>query len=453
MCFKGSLARLWYKTLRVVESFLIKSTKKYLNRRFTNATKCCIMVITKVGESMSPKKFGSVVARLRKKYGYTQMELAEKLNLSDKTISKWESGLGYPDIAQLPALARLFGVTIDYLLSETNVGITIAGCIIADVVKTIDKYPALGMCANVRTVNRSVGGCVPNTAIDLATIDPTLPISAVGLTGEDDDGRFIISEMQKRGINVSGVRTRVGTRTGFSDVMSLPQGERTFFSCRGVNSDFSFSDIDIHALNCRIFHIGYILYLDKLDAYDAEYGTKMARLLKEIQERGIKTSVDMLSGEQEECSKSARPAFAYCDYVIINEVECCNTWGLSARRRDGSIHEENIRQAMRQTMGCGVREKVIVHAKEKAFCLNKDGAFTKLSSLILPKEKIKGSVGAGDAFCAGSLYAIYNCYDDLGILEFASAAAAYSLFADNSVDGMKGKKDIEKLMKEYARYE
>lgn len=400
---------------------------------------------------MNPKKIGATIARLRKKYGYTQTSLAEKLHLSDKTVSKWESGLGYPDIVQLPVLAQLFGVTVDYLLSETNVGISVAGCIVADVVKTIDKYPSQGMCANVATASRSVGGCVPNTAIDLATIDRTLPVSAIGLTGDDDNGRYIISEMQKRGVNVSGVSVKKDELTGFSDVMSLPHGERTFFSYRGVNSLFSPLDIDINSLTCRIFHIGYILYLDKFDEYDEEYGTVMARFLKSVQERGIKTSVDMLSGEKEECSRIAKPAFAYCDYVIVNEIECCNTWGLSSRQRNGSLHEKNIRLAMQKTMECGVGEKVIVHAKEKAFCLSIDGTFTQVSSLILPKEKIKGSVGAGDAFCAGCLYSIYNGYTDLALLEFASASAGCSLFAENSVDGMKEKKEIEKVMREYSR--
>lgn len=402
---------------------------------------------------MNPKKIGSTIAKLRKKCGYTQLELAEKLNLSDKTVSKWESGLGYPDIVQLPVLAQLFGVTVDYLLSETNAGITIAGCIIADVVKTIDFYPTQGMCATISSACRSVGGCVPNTAIDLATIDRMLPVSVIGATGDDENGRFVVSEMQKRGINVAGVSVKSVAQTGFCDVMSLSQGERTFFSCRGANSYFFPSDIDVNALSCRIFHIGYLLYLDCFDTYNEEYGTEMAKFLKTVQARGIKTSIDMLSGEKELCARIAKPAFPYCDFVIINEIECCNTWGLDSRYADGRIHEENIRIAMQKTMDCGVGEKVIVHAKEKAYCLSKNGDFTSVASLVFPKEKIKGSVGAGDAFCAGALYGIYNGYTDLQLLEFASAVAGCSLFAENSVDGLREKKEIEKLMVEYPRQE
>lgn len=57
------------------------------------------------------------ITALRKAKGWTQVELAAKLNVSDKTISKWESGTGYPEITILPKLAEIFEVTIDYLMT------------------------------------------------------------------------------------------------------------------------------------------------------------------------------------------------------------------------------------------------------------------------------------------------------------------------------------------------
>ena len=72
--------------------------------------------------SNSLNKFGSTVAELRKVKGWTQASLAKKLNVSDKTVSKWECGIGYPEITQIPILANLFGVTTDYLLSGESIG-------------------------------------------------------------------------------------------------------------------------------------------------------------------------------------------------------------------------------------------------------------------------------------------------------------------------------------------
>ena len=55
---------------------------------------------------------------LRKKIGLTQLELAEKLNYSDKAISKWERGESLPDVETLKNIANLFLVDLDYLTSE-----------------------------------------------------------------------------------------------------------------------------------------------------------------------------------------------------------------------------------------------------------------------------------------------------------------------------------------------
>ena len=66
---------------------------------------------------MSEHSIGKRIASLRKLMGWTQVELAEKLSVSDKAVSKWESETGFPEISQFPAMANLFGVTIDYLMT------------------------------------------------------------------------------------------------------------------------------------------------------------------------------------------------------------------------------------------------------------------------------------------------------------------------------------------------
>lgn len=65
---------------------------------------------------MEKKTIGGFIAALRKANGYTQQQLAEKLNVSDKTISRWERDECAPEITLLPAMAELFGVTVDELL-------------------------------------------------------------------------------------------------------------------------------------------------------------------------------------------------------------------------------------------------------------------------------------------------------------------------------------------------
>ena len=60
------------------------------------------------------------IVLLRKEKGLTQAQLAEKLNYSDKAVSKWERGESLPDVAVLKSLAEILGVSVDYLLESDH---------------------------------------------------------------------------------------------------------------------------------------------------------------------------------------------------------------------------------------------------------------------------------------------------------------------------------------------
>lgn len=66
---------------------------------------------------MDCAKIGAMIRRLRRERNMTQRQLAEMMNLSDKTVSKWERGLGCPDISVLAQLSEILGVGMDRLLA------------------------------------------------------------------------------------------------------------------------------------------------------------------------------------------------------------------------------------------------------------------------------------------------------------------------------------------------
>ena len=87
---------------------------------------------------------GAVIKDLRKKNNMTQQKLAEVLNVSDKSISKWETGRGYPDITLLEPLAGAFKVSVTELLSGnavTNMNIS------ANMLRS--KFYVCPICGNV----------------------------------------------------------------------------------------------------------------------------------------------------------------------------------------------------------------------------------------------------------------------------------------------------------------
>ena len=66
---------------------------------------------------MDSQKMGRFILECRKARHMTQKELAENLNITDKAVSKWERGISCPDISTLPALAKLFDVSVGELLN------------------------------------------------------------------------------------------------------------------------------------------------------------------------------------------------------------------------------------------------------------------------------------------------------------------------------------------------
>ena len=403
-------------------------------------------------ETENKLAIGANIARLRLKRGLTQTQLAAALFVSNKTVSKWERGLGYPEITQLPALAHILGTTTDHLMMGERHGIAIAGNILTDNVKQIDFLPAKGMLSNILSVAMAVGGCVPNTGIDLAIIDPKLKISALGRIGDDSSGKYVLGELIKNGIDVSGVRTSSTAPTGFSDVMSIAAtGERTFFHHRGANAEFSPADINLAHLSCKMLHIGYLLLLDRFDDTDEAYGTVMASFLHRVQAEGIETSIDLVSDSAGKFAEVVIPALKYTDNAFMNEIEGSGVSGIPVRDLDGRLLIDNVRAAMEIILSKGVGKRVILHCPEAGFCLNTRHEFTIVPSLKLPEGYIKGTVGAGDAFCAGCLYALYHGYDDRRMLEFASGAACCNLASEDSVSGMRDKNYILDLIENHER--
>ena len=77
---------------------------------------------------MDCKKIGKLILKLRKDKNMTQKQMADIMNISDKTISKWERGLGCPDISLLPELSQILGVSVDQILTgELNLNDMVGG--------------------------------------------------------------------------------------------------------------------------------------------------------------------------------------------------------------------------------------------------------------------------------------------------------------------------------------
>ncbi len=315
---------------------------------------------------------------------------------------------------------------------NNRTGIAVAGTILVDKLNEIGAYPASGELTKILSVSRAVGGAVPNVGIDIKRVDPTIPVSAIGKIGNDADGDFLVETLEANDVDAS-LLVRGELPTSFTDVMSIVGGQRTFFTYPGACADFGVDDVDFEKLDAKMLHLGYFLLLDKVDSGDGE------KILKAAQERGIKTSIDLVS-ENSDRYHIVKDCLKYTDNLIINELEAGMIAGIKP------CHE-NLEKIARALKDMGVSERVIIHMPETGVCLF-DNGFFELPSWELPKGFIKGKTGAGDAFCAGALIGIYRGLDEMGILTLAQKSATASLSAADAIGGMVSEAEIDAMLKE-----
>ena len=84
-------------------------------------------------------------------------------------------------------------------------GITVAGTVIVDKINEISAYPKSGELTQIRSIQTAIGGCVPNVALDLKRIDPSLAVGAVGTIGDDEEGAFVTGVLQRGGVSTNEI--------------------------------------------------------------------------------------------------------------------------------------------------------------------------------------------------------------------------------------------------------
>ena len=318
----------------------------------------------------------------------------------------------------------------------TRNGILAGGNWILDRTKIIDVYPVQDALANILAETSCNGGGAYNVLIDLARLQAPFPLAAVGLVGDDSAGEYIRKDCQAHRIDTRQLRISKEAPTSYSDIMTVKStGRRTIFQQRGVNAFLDASHFDFEQSEARIFHLGYLLLLDRLDQPDTACGTVAAAVLRRAQEAGFKTSVDVVSEDSDRFAGIVRPALRFCDYCVLNEFEAERTTGIEIVR-EGGIDFSAARNAAHELLAAGVREWVVIHFPAGAVAVGSGGQELAQASINMPQARIAGTLGAGDAFAAGVLLGLHENVPMETALTYGVCAAAASLTDPTSSDGV-----------------
>ena len=186
-------------------------------------------------EANTPDTLGGRIARLRKEKGMTQLELADRMGVTDKAVSKWERDVSCPDIASMPRLAEVLGATVDELM-QARPGAA------APRPKPAGKQAGRLVELTLKGVAAAMGIAV---AVFIAFTGFSILKDTVSrLLGKAPD-RETVQEIEKRVLAFDGVR-------GLHDLTVHNYGQNKLYATVHVEVDSRMPIMDAHDLADRI---------------------------------------------------------------------------------------------------------------------------------------------------------------------------------------------------------
>ena len=315
-------------------------------------------------------------------------------------------------------------------------GIIAGGNWIVDHVKVIDRWPEQDTLVSILRESSSGGGSPYNVLVDLVRLGAGFPLAGIGVVGDDEDGRSILQDCADHGIDSAGLSTTSVAATSYTDVMTVENtGRRTFFHQRGANAHLDVEHFDFQAARAKIFHLGYLLLLDRLDEL-VDGRPRACAVLQRAKAAGLTTSLDCVSEESGRFQAIVAPTLPWVDLLFANDYEAERLTGIPLRE-DGRIVAGSVALAARNLLERGVRSWVIVHFPEAVCACSAEGQEIWQASLRVPPADIAGSAGAGDALAAGVLFGVHQDWPMADSLRLGVAAAATCLYHPSCSGGVR----------------
>jgi len=324
--------------------------------------------------------------------------------------------------------------------SHPRTGILCAGTILVDAGKVIEAYPALDHLTTIEQISLSTGGPALNMAVDLRQLGASFPVGVLGAVGDDEHGAFILAECARLGINTAGVRKLAGAVTSFTDVMvERDGGRRTMFHHSGANALFDASAAGLPASGARILHAGAPGIHPIMDRRRPAGGNGWSALLQRAQAAGLRTNMELVSLEPARLAEAALPCLPYLDTIVINELEAGALTGVEAQAPtvDGPVDWPALEAMALGLIERGVSELAVVHFPSGCVAATGAGQTWRQGSVRLPREQVRSTTGAGDAFAAGVILGLHEGWPAEKCLRLGVASAAACVRSPNTSDGVK----------------
>lgn len=314
-----------------------------------------------------------------------------------------------------------------YLPNEKRKGLIAAGHWIIDHVKLIEAWPRQDTLVTIVDQYDGNGGCAYNAVKNLALMDCGFPLWAAGLIGDDADGETIQQDIAALGVDTTSLYHTNDAPTSYTDVMTVKgDGRRTFFHNRGTNALMSEAHIDLERSGARIFFLGYLAMLDALDAPGPDGRPGHAGLLRKARDLGMTTVADLVSVTGDVLRRVVAPCLPEIDVLICNEIEAAHVLGVDLCAGSADIDIATVADLAAKLVAGGLGLGALVHYERGCVFANVSGELFEQSAVRIPRDRIVGAAGAGDACATGFLLGLHEGWPIEDSLELAVCNAAIS---------------------------
>ncbi len=291
------------------------------------------------------------------------------------------------------------------------------------------------------------GGCPGhNLSTALVKLGAPFPVSAIGLVGDDANGRKLYKICDDHGIDRSQLEMRIGLSTSYVMAMTAKDsGKRTFFSTAGAHAAQTPDDFDFTKSTARYVHMGLPGFHEKLDSPWKEDANGWVTLLKKARAAGLKSNLEMASFDVNLIRNVVQPMLPHLDSLIINDFEAAAITGQRIIE-NGLTNIATCRMALEQIIQAHHNlEFAVIHFPLGAIAMTRKGEVYAQASVNVPRSAIVGSNGAGDCFAAGILIGQHEGWTMQQSLKLAHASAAASLRASSTTAAVVNWKECLEL--------
>ncbi len=322
-------------------------------------------------------------------------------------------------------------------------GIISAGTWAIDRIKIIDQWPREEHLARITATDQQGGGCGYNLGVDIRKLDCTMPVEAIGLAGNDTDGKFLLDLATSVGIDITQLRQIEGVQTSFTDVfVAADTARRTFFHHTGSSDHITPDHFNLEKCRGRILHLGLLGVHALMDSAWKTDPNGWVTVLKSARLQGIHTNLELVSIAKDRIREIALPCIEHIDSLIVNEYELSALADSELCMLENTIDESLFTTAAKKLFKTskntnGALKLIVAHCPAVAFAMTADGTVFSMPSFAIDSAHVISAVGAGDAFAAGMLYSIHENHDINSALELAHATAAASLRSATTVGAVE----------------